>query len=94
MKTEKAKVKIKVVVKAKHIRLGKPSQPDKCPIALALREMGYKKAECGLVAAQIGKYMYRLPPQVQNFVLTFDNFAYRRNYKIVPIQFILDEVLV
>lgn len=77
MKKEQPDV-VTVVVTQKHIDKGVASEPLKCPIALALHDMGYKGAGVGLVSATLihgSGAWYDLDKKGRQFVLDFDGLC-------------------
>jgi hypothetical protein len=78
---------MKISVTQKHINKGKRAYSDSCPIALAVRELGYPKWTVG------SRYIYspfdvtiELPKSAQKFIKVFDRRGGRKLVK--PFAFI------
>ena len=79
--------KIQVRVVQKHIDEGKKDDPFCCPIALALREMGYRDVAVGPDTIDIGDEQYDTPAVARAFIECFDEWGTG-----LPIQFELEEI--
>lgn len=71
--------KLKVTVRKKHIEEGLPGSPKRCPIALAIKEMGFPLVsvctEELLTRARGAKKVvaYNVPTRAARFILNFDS---------------------
>ena len=76
-----------VSVTKTHIKEGLQKSPYACPIALALRDQGYKHSD--IAVSSINLYVkpnfYVLPPEAANFVAIFD-----KNKNGEPFEFEID----
>lgn len=75
---------IKVSVTQKHIDEGVKSDNKTCPIALALKELGFKNPSVGCDSALIEKTVYRLPIDAENFIDKLDFFGKK---SVAPFKF-------
>lgn len=73
-----------VKVTREDIDLGTPSSSTNCPIACALKRMGYRNITVGRTGAWFEGNHYNLPHEAQNFIDDFD-----KCYIVVPMEFIL-----
>ena len=78
-----------VSVKAKHIKKGRPSRSTSCPVALALKEAGFRRVDVGELDMSVtqpkpGQYSRTLPNprSVTRFVRNFD-----QHKKVKPFNF-------
>jgi hypothetical protein len=67
-------MKLRVEVKTKHIKKGKPQSIHSCPIALAFKDLGEKDIVVAgsYIRLQDGGYMIDLPRSANRFVRRFD----------------------
>ena len=80
-----------VQVTQRHIQRGQPSNPERCPVALALREMGYSRVSAGdtiYLSKGDQTFRYYTPKIVEEWMDTFD-----QNMLVEPFAFILDTPL-
>ena len=70
--TAKRPKRIKVVVKAKHIKAGMAQNCQSCPIALAMREQYDPHATMGVTVATVNDVTYMAPKAAIRFVDKFD----------------------
>ena len=76
---------MKVLVRRKHIREGNPNDAKRCPIALALREMGFSDPAVNHQDIEFSRQLKaELPGVAQKFIMKFDNFE-----KVKPFSFLL-----
>lgn len=61
-----------VKVDWKHIAKGEPSDPESCPIAFAVKELGGRNVEVTSEIIEIGGKEYHLPAKAEQFVGIFD----------------------
>jgi hypothetical protein len=67
---------VKIVVRRKHIRDGSKGSRYWCPIALALRELGYGMNAYLAVEEEkvtLGGYEFALPRSARRFIVRFDD---------------------
>lgn len=64
--------RIKVTVKAEHIKEGRAQSCDACPIALAMREQHDPNALIGVCVATIHNVNYYAPKAARKFIDVFD----------------------
>ena len=81
------KIKSRIIsVKAKHIKMGNRGDSGSCPVALALKELGFNKAEVGDKAFDIFVtgfgHTFKAPRSVTRFVRNFD-----QHKKVKPFNF-------
>jgi hypothetical protein len=70
--TDRTKKRLKVTVKAKHIKDGMAQNCQSCPIALAMREQHDPSATMGVTVATINDVNYAAPRSAVSFVDKFD----------------------
>lgn len=79
-------LKVTVKVTQEHINKGKVQNENSCPIALALKEQGFKGVAVpgGTFTLKVGKFhpSYTLPKKADQFVDTFDYEG-----KVKPFEF-------
>jgi hypothetical protein len=73
---------MKVKITRRHINKARPRNPDYCPIALALKELGYKTAWVDHMFAHINKEELPLPKEAAAFAISFDG-----DYPVEPMEF-------
>lgn len=76
-----------VVVSKNHIKEGLPKSPYACPIALALREQGYKHSDIAVssINLYVKPHFYTLPSEAVSFIHYFD-----KNQNGEPFEFEID----
>lgn len=82
--------KIRVKVTREHIEQGRPRTFYSCPIALALKDMGYRSAGVGTREFWVRGKKYLMPDKAFDFVYCFDktfNEKHREVLGIRPITF-------
>jgi hypothetical protein len=88
-KLECIPTKLKVSVTQKHIDKGKPHNPEYCPIAYAMRDLGFKDLDVGGsdVTGTLGGFTttYYGPAKNDIFVQKFDS-----GEKVKPFTFVAD----
>jgi hypothetical protein len=62
-----------IEVKESHIKNGKPRSYSSCPIALSLKEYGYKAVGVDDDCAEVDGYSVELPTRATRFIHKFDN---------------------
>jgi hypothetical protein len=78
-----------VHVKGKHIKQGKPGQGDYCPIALALKDMGYSDVNVqGAGAIEVDGVDLEVPDNIDKFIGKFDDHE-----SVKPFSFVAKPVL-
>jgi hypothetical protein len=82
---------VKVNVTQKHIDIGVPKDCKYCPIAFALRDLGFKHFDVGVISINIFESAYgdvkriNLPKNVGSFIQDFD-----AGREVKPFEFELD----
>lgn len=84
---------INVKITASHIKDGSPGECTKCPIALALLEMGYGDVKVDeksltMIDGNGQRFTYKIPRDASLFILDYD-----QDYKVGPIVFDLLDLL-
>ena len=72
--------RMKVILRLKHIKKGKPNSPSDCPIALAIKEKGYYLTMVDSLVMLVRSSessdetvtRYTLPPSARAFIDAFD----------------------
>lgn len=73
-----------IQIKKTHIRRGHQNTVDSCPIALAIREsLSVQNVDVQKRTVRIGKTMFTLPVEAQNFIRAFDE----RKSSVGPLAF-------
>lgn len=65
-----------------HIRLGKEGEPCLCPVALALRDAGFWRAEVGSNEVTYDGALIPLPDEAHDFICDFDTYK-----DVTPFEF-------
>lgn len=75
---------MKVKVEKKHIRKGKKGYPDRCPIALALKDtLGADDVKVWIHCAEVNGTFFQLPHTAQLFIQDFD----KKKSSVKPFEF-------
>lgn len=59
-------------VKAKHIKNGKPNSPNKCAVALSLKDMGYKRVHVNEDYIEADAETFYTSKKLEKFINDFD----------------------
>jgi hypothetical protein len=78
--------RIKVSVTAKHIEKGKRRNPGYCPIALAIKGLGFKKVYVGRNYLILDKWPYKVPAKTNEFIRKFDENNDVKTFSFVAIK--------
>jgi hypothetical protein len=86
-------MKLRVEVKQQHIDKGRRRRSESCPIALAVRDAGYRDVKVGLNLSfgkrgTPGRKILRLPLQASVWIHNFDN-----GKPVKPFVFVAREML-
>lgn len=66
-------MKLEIQVTKEHLRNGYPNNPISCPVALALKDAGFKAPHVGQGTVHYGaRKVCALPPDVTKFMKKFD----------------------
>jgi len=84
-----------VQVTKAHIDQGIRGEPSRCPISLAIIDLGYEVARTGWTRCSMKKtrtsdetFRYYLPPEAQSFVHAFDH-----RHEVKPIRFVIERIV-
>jgi hypothetical protein len=80
------KTRIKVSVTDKHIKEGKCDNPRYCPIALAIKELGFEKVYVDKRYFLINKEHYGMPKKACAFIGKFDENNDVRPFSFVAVK--------
>lgn len=64
---------LKIKVSRVHIKKGKKGSTKSCPIARAIRSLGYKNIAVSSCDIQINDHVYDIPDKVSDFIEQFDD---------------------